>query len=92
MSAYENYSETSKKYDNARFALAAPELSRVVAALSASLRLPPNELVALDLGCGTGNYCAFVPSRDHLVVQPARVRVHRRVCAGHNVLSLFELS
>ena len=56
MSAYENYDETSKKYDNARFAIAAPFVQQTFAGISKALKKPVSELVALEAGCGTGNY------------------------------------
>ena len=56
MSAYENYEQTSRKYDAARFAMAAPAVERVLTRVSEVLDKPLSELVVLEAGCGTGNY------------------------------------
>jgi len=53
---YEDYTSTSKRYDNLRRPIGLDSLDRALEMASNGLGKPINELRLLDVGCGTGNY------------------------------------
>ena len=60
---YENYSETSKKYDNFRRPIGLESLNGALKLASETLGKPVNELTLLDVGCGTGNYIGEIKDK-----------------------------
>jgi len=53
---YEDYTSTSKRYDNLRRPIGLDSLDSALEMASNGLGKPINELRLLDVGCGTGNY------------------------------------
>lgn len=54
--SYENYSKTSKNYDELWKPIAMSEIMEEIVNVSKKLNKRLSELVILDAGCGTGNY------------------------------------
>ena len=60
---YENYSTTSKKYDNFRVPIGLESLDTCLELTSNTIGVPVNELKILDVGCGTGNYIGVLKEK-----------------------------
>ena len=53
---FENYTDTSKKYDQYRIPIGLDSLTKAINFSSETQGTKPSNLKLLDVGCGTGNY------------------------------------
>jgi len=60
---YEDYSSTSKRYDELRAPIGLESLNSALETASKGVNRPVNELSLLDVGCGTGNYLGVVKDK-----------------------------
>lgn len=60
---YENYTDTSKKYDEFRVPIGLESLDNALNLASESLGTPVKELKLLDVGCGTGSYLTVMKEK-----------------------------
>ena len=59
-SQFLDYDETSQHYDSGRHAVASAAVESLISDVSTNLGTPVSDLVALDAGCGTGNYSVAI--------------------------------